>query len=361
MQQQLPLASLHRDYGGEFVDFAGWSMPLHYGTQLEEHRAVREGAGVFDVSHMTIVDLLGAGGRNFLRHLLANDVDKISQGKALYSCMLNDRGGIIDDLIVYMRSVDSYRLVLNAATREADLAWLQQQAQDVAVGLQEQNNFVMLAVQGPQAIDKTKAILPAAQQQALMALAPFECADIDDMFVARTGYTGEDGFEIMLPADKAHSFWQSLVDNGVKPCGLGARDILRLEAGLLLYGQDMDTNTTPLESALAWTVSLEPADRDFVGRAALELQKQNGVKNKLVGLVLEDKGVMRHGQTVQLADERKGVITSGTFSPVLGRSVALARIPRTEDKQCHVMVRDKALSARIVAPRFVKHGKSLLD
>lgn len=361
MSNKTPLYTLHQQANAHMVDFFGWQMPLHYGSQMAEHHCVRQDAGVFDVSHMTIVDLLGAGGRQFLRHLLANDVDCLAHpGRALYSCMLNHQGGVIDDLIVYFIAPDHYRLVLNAATRDKDLTWLQQQTNGLSVGLQERSELTMLAVQGPNAIEKTCSVLSPEHMDAAATLQPFELSSEHNFFIARTGYTGEDGFEMIVPAEQATTLWQRLIDAGVMPCGLAARDTLRLEAGLLLYGQDMDETTTPYESGLGWTVAMEPADRDFIGKAALQLQKEKGVTRQLVGLILEEKGVMRSGQAVKVSSGEVGVITSGTFSPTLGRSIALARVSVTIGETCDVNIRGKYLTARVVKPRFVKKGQSLL-
>lgn len=360
MIAKTPLHASHVACGARMVDFHGWDMPLHYGSQLDEHHAVRQGAGMFDVSHMTIVDVLGAGGRQFLRRLLTNDVDQLRHsGRALYTCLCNERGGIIDDLIVYLRTPDNYRIVLNSATRDADLAWIQARAEGFAVGLQERRELAMLAVQGPQAVERVMSVLDAAQVDALSTLTQFECVDIGTWFFARTGYTGEDGLEIILPATEIATLWSTLLQAGVTPCGLGARDTLRLEAGLLLYGQDMDESTTPLESGLGWTVKWEPEDRNFIGQGALLSQKREGVTRKLVGLTLEDKGIMRSGQRVLIPGAADGIITSGSYSPTLGCSIALARVPVQTGDRVEVDIRGKRMAARVGKPRFVKNGKAL--
>lgn len=364
MSSKTPLYEAHLQSQAKMVDFHGWLMPLHYGSQVDEHHAVRQRAGMFDVSHMTVVDILGAGGRQFLRHLLTNDVDSLPHpGRALYSCMCNEHGGILDDLIVYQRGPDNYRIVFNSATRDDDIAWVRRQSEGFSVGLQERSDLAMLAVQGPEAIAKTLSVLDAGQIDGLSTLTPFECVDIGEYFFARTGYTGEDGFEIILPSEQIASLWSSLLNAGVQPCGLGARDTLRMEAGLLLYGQDMDSSVSPLESGLGWTVKWEPQDRDFIGKGALLSQRQEGVKRKLVGLVLEDRGIMRHGQPVLAEGFKDGVITSGGYSPTLECSIALARLP-AEAAHCEkvkVEIRGRQLSARVTKPRFVKHGKPLID
>ncbi len=339
--------------GAKITDFSGWDLPLHYGSQIEEHKVVREDAGMFDVSHMTVVDILGAGGRQFLRHLLANDIDNLKLGHAMYSCMLNQHGGVMDDLIVYHRSPDSYRLVLNAATRAKDLRWIEEKAKGFSIGLLERHELSILAVQGPKSIEKTLKALSAEKMDAVSTLEPFQCIDSDDWFIARTGYTGEDGFEFIVPQEHLVDLWGALVANDVHPCGLGARDSLRLEAGMLLYGQDMDETTTPLESGLAWTVKLDDNDRDFIGRGALLAQKQYGITNKLVGLTLDAKGILRHGQKVIVEGIGEGIITSGGYSPTLGKSIALARVPFETQKHAMVEMRGKQLPVNVTKPRFL--------
>ncbi|MFP4208557.1 MAG: glycine cleavage system aminomethyltransferase GcvT [Wenzhouxiangella sp.] len=353
MSLQTPLHSAHLAAGGKMVEFAGWSLPIHYGSQIDEHHAVRQAAGMFDVSHMTVVDVHGQAAEDYLRRVLANDVARISDGQALYGCMLNADGGVIDDLITYRIEDGFFRTVVNAATRAADLAWLQHQAQDVVVEVTERDDLAMIAVQGPAARDKVVEVLGAP---GLADIRPFRAASHGDYFVARTGYTGEDGFEVLLPAAMAVEFWDALVAAGVVPCGLGARDSLRLEAGLNLYGQDMDTATSPLVSNLAWTVAFEPPERDFIGRQALEAQRAAGVPQRLVGLVLEKGAIARSGAIVRTADG-EGRVTSGGFSPTMGCPIALARIPAGECSSAEVELRGKQLPVRIVKPPFVRNGK----
>lgn len=361
MGKRTPLYQEHLNAGARIVDFGGWDMPLHYGSQLEEHHQVRRDAGMFDVSHMTIVDLEGADVKRFLGGLLANNIDKLKQpGKALYSCMLNDQGGVIDDLIAYYFDDRHYRLVVNAATRDKDLAWIAARARGLDVTLNERADMAMIAVQGPAARERTRQVLDEAQRAATALLTPFSAARIRDMIIARTGYTGEDGYEIMLPAPQADALWRKLLAAGVKPAGLGARDTLRLEAGMNLYGTDMDETTHPLESGLAWTVAWEPADRDFIGRQPLEALRQKGSPRAFVGLVLNDKGVLRGHQQVFAAGKAVGEITSGTFSPTLGQSIALARIAAPVSDAVEIEVRGKRLRATVVKPPFVRAGKSCL-
>ena len=354
-----PLNATHRALGAKMVDFGGWDMPLHYGSQLDEHHLVRRGAGMFDVSHMTVVDLTGERVREFLRHLVANNVDKLkTPGKALYTCMLNDQGGVIDDLIVYFMREDFFRMVVNAATREQDLAWITPRAARFGVQLQERRDLGMVAVQGPQARAAVVGLLPEDARAAVEKLGRFAALEVDDLFIARTGYTGEDGFEVIVPADRVVEYWNALLAAGVKPAGLGARDTLRLEAGMNLYGQDMDTKTSPLEANLAWTVAFEPADRDFIGRSALEEQRRNGVKYALVGLLMDEKGVLRHGQRV-VTEHGDGEILSGTFSPSLGKAIAMARVPAAAEAStsAQVDIRGRLVPVRIVKPSFVREGK----
>jgi len=352
----------HRALGAKMVDFGGWDMPIHYGSQIDEHHLVRQAAGMFDVSHMTVVDLHGGQVRQFLRRLLANSVDKLkARGKALYSCMLDGQGGVIDDLIAYYLGDDYFRLVVNAATREKDLAWIRQQAQAFGVEVRERAELAIIAVQGPQARDKVVGLLAEADRERAGNLARFAAIDVASaggipLFLARTGYTGEDGFEVVLPQDQAVAFWNALLEAGVKPAGLGARDTLRLAAGMNLYGQDMDESTTPWESGLGWTVSLDEG-RDFIGRAALEAQKAAGVPRQLVGLVMDERGVLRHGQKV-LAAGGEGEILSGTFSPTLGKAIALARIPAGEPGQVRVDIRGREVPVRVVKFPFVREGQA---
>jgi aminomethyltransferase len=360
MGQQTPLYPLHVREGARLVDFAGWDMPVNYGSQIEEHHAVRNDAGMFDVSHMTAVDLRGARVRDFLRYLLANDVAKLTApGKALYSCMLNPQGGIIDDLITYGMADAWFRTVVNAGTTEKDVAWMREQAQRFGVEVAPRRDLCIIAVQGPHAREKAANLLSDGQaRHKVLALKPFEAVELGFAFVARTGYTGEDGFEVMLDGKSAQDLWQQLLNEGVRPCGLGARDTLRLEAGMCLYGQDMNEGTTPLESGLGWTVAFEPAERDFIGRQALERARQHGSR-KLVGLLLEGQGVLRAHQAVR-CDAGQGEVTSGTFSPTMKRSIALARVPKDCGERVDVNIRDKWVPAKVVKYPFVRHGRILV-
>ena len=357
MTEMTVLNPIHRALGAKMVDFGGWDMPISYGSQIEEHHAVRRDAGMFDVSHMTVVDLRGARVREFLRHLLANSVDKLKvSGKALYTCMLNPEGGVIDDLIVYFLEDNYFRLVVNAATRDKDLAWIRQHATRFGVQVEHHPELAMIAVQGPNARAKAASLWPADLAARALDLKPFSATRAGALFIARTGYTGEDGFEITLPSGDAAALWRGLQDAGVRPCGLGARDTLRLEAGMNLYGQDMDEHCTPYEAGLAWTVSLDEG-RDFIGRAVLERQRRDGVPRQMIGLVLDDKGVLRHGQHVHTA-QGAGEILSGTFAPTLGKAVAFARVPAGDPGAVSVEIRERQLRARAVKYPFVRNGQA---
>ncbi|ARU90308.1 glycine cleavage system aminomethyltransferase GcvT [Pseudomonas sp. M30-35] len=360
MGQRTPLYDLHLALGAKMVDFGGWDMPLHYGSQVEEHHEVRRDCGVFDVSHMTVVDIHGDQAKQYLQRLLANDVERLQgPGKALYSSMLNTEGGVVDDLMVYLTDF-GYRVVVNAATRDKDLAWMSQQTEGFAVQLHERSDLAMFAIQGPHAREKICEQVSQARSALINQLVPFQGLFEGDWFIARSGYTGEDGLEIMLPSDQAVSFLNDLVGAGISPIGLGARDTLRLEAGMNLYGQDMDESVTPLASNLAWSVAWEPANRDFVGRKALQQQLQRGISTKLVGLVLEERGVLRAHQVVRVEGVGEGEITSGSFSPTLNKSIALARLPVATCERAEVEIRGKWYPVRVVKPAFVRYGKALI-
>lgn len=357
MGKKTALYEEHLRLGAKIVDFAGWDMPLHYGSQIEEHCQVRRDSGMFDVSHMTVCDVNGPGARDFMRLVLANDVDRTTAGKALYTCMLNEDGGVIDDLITYNLGQGRFRIITNAATRDKDLAWLRRQAEPFDVSLSEVGSSALIAVQGPAAREKVHSALDAAARAAARQLAPFEAADVGGLFISRTGYTGEDGYEILVSADRAVEFWTALYNAGVKPAGLGARDTLRLEAGMALYGNDMDEAVSPLDAGLAWTVAWKPEDRKFIGRAALEAGRRDESRPRLIGLVLQERGVLREHQKVYNGDRVAGQITSGSYSPFLKRAIALARVAPDVKDRCWVDVRGRRLEANVVKPPFVRHGK----
>jgi aminomethyltransferase len=362
MPLHTPLYDSHLAAGAKMVDFSGWEMPIHYGSQIEEHHAVRRDAGMFDVSHMCALDLVGPDATRWLRHLLANDVAKLTTpGKALYSCLLKEDGGVIDDLIVYFFTPEHFRIVVNAGTAEKDIAWMRTQLVGFNATLTQRREgkdaLAMIAVQGPNAREKFWTAFPAARA-ASEQLGIFQAAEADGWLIARTGYTGEDGFEIALPAADAGQVWQKLLAAGIKPAGLGARDTLRLEAGMNLYGQDMDENISPFEAGLKWTVDLKDATRDFIGKSALMTRR---VDVQFAGLLLLDRGVLRAHQKI-ITPQGTGEITSGTFSPSLNQSVALARLPIgvAIGSEVEVEIRDKRLKARVIKPSFVRNGKNLI-
>ena len=362
MGQQTSLYQKHLDCAAKMVDFAGWEMPINYGSQIEEHNQVRNHAGMFDVSHMTVVDISGADAEAYLRYLLANDVAKLdTMGRALYSAMLNEQGGVIDDLIVYRMSF-GYRLVVNCATRDKDLRWMTQCISGFGVSLAERPHLAILAVHGPESIDKVCEVLDQEQAEAVRGLTNFRGVESGDWFIARTGYTGEKGLELIFPNEQATALWDKLLAVGVKPVGLGARDTLRLEAGMNLYGHDMDETVSPLAANMQQTIAWEPEQREFIGREALlehRLEQQAGAMPILTGLVLEQRGVLREGQKV-VCENGEGIITSGSFSPTLKHSIALARIPENSTS-CQVDIRGTLTPVRIVKPNFVRFGKKVFD
>ncbi len=350
-----PIYNHHIEAGGKMINFADFAMPINYGSQVEEHLAVRSDCGMFDVSHMAIVDISGSEASDFLRFLLANDIAKLKDKQALYSCMLNKDGGVIDDLIAYNLGTQNYRLVVNAATTAKDLKWMQTKITNFAAKIKHRTDLAMLAIQGPNATEKFNIAMPGSEQLT-QDLKPFYSAKLGDLLIARTGYTGEDGLEVILPAKSASFSWQMLGNIDVRPCGLGARDTLRLEAGFSLYGNEMDEKTSPIDAGLSWTVDLNDKNRDFIGKNALQEKRFD-----IVGLILEDKAIMRAKQVVKtpLGD---GVITSGSFSPSIGKSIALARIPvgvKKTTNALEVEMRQGRLTAKITKPAFVKNGKIL--
>lgn len=359
MAMQTALYDLHKDYGAHMVDFHGWQMPLHYGSQLQEHLKVRQHAGLFDISHMAIVDISGQDVTAFLRYLLANDIAKLKvPGKAQYSLMLTPQGTVIDDLIVYYLAEGRYRLILNAACRDKDLAWLGQQASAFAIEICPRDDLCLLSLQGPDYLDVLGSALTATQFSAVHTLRPFDCTESDPIFFAHTGYTGELGIEIALPAEQARTLWQTLTGNGVQTVGLGARDTLRMEAGMNLFGQEMDEHTSPFAANLGWTIALQTAERDFIGREAVSQAREKPTQ-QLLGLILREKGVMRRGMMVSFEQEADGVITSGGYSPMLECSIALARAPITVSDKASLELHGKRIGLEVTTPVFVRHGQIL--
>jgi len=358
-----PLHAEHEQLGAHFTNFGGWDMPLRYGSELAEHRAVREAAGLFDLSHMGEIWVSGDEAPQFLNTALVGNLAVVKPGRAKYSLICNEQGGIIDDLIIYYLAEDWFRLVVNASTREKDLAWIGAQAGPFGVEVRERPELAMIAVQGPNARERVLGLIEGEDAEAVGALGKFAARDVPgtrfgDLFIARTGYTGEDGFEVIVPEAGALSLWDALLQAGVKPAGLGARDTLRLEAGLNLYGQDMDETVSPFEAALGWTVALDEG-RDFIGRPQLEQHRRDGAPRQMVGLVMDEKGVLRHGQRV-LTGSGDGEILSGTFSPTLGKAIAFARVPAGDvSKDVRVDIRGREVPVRVVRFPFVRDGKAL--
>jgi aminomethyltransferase len=363
------LFDAHHLAGAKLVDFGGWEMPVNYGSQIEEHIATRTNCGVFDVSHMAAVDVIGKDAKAFLEKIVANNVNKLkNNGQALYGCLLNDEAGVIDDLIVY-RLDPNYRLVINAATAHTDLEWLNKQVagfQDVKLIPRRidlagnQNPQGMIAVQGPKALELIKKAIPSlanAASELKNFHASCEQTPFGEIMIARTGYTGEDGAELLVPLSHTVAIWNLLIAQGAQPAGLGARDTLRLEAGMNLYGQDMNDQTNPLDVGLSWTID-RSSERNFIGKPALE---RNAQKFVFLGLILQDKGVLRAHQIVK-SSKGEGEITSGTFSPSLQKSIALAKLPLATEvgEVVKVVIRDKELNAVVVKPPFVRHGKALV-
>lgn len=361
MSLRTPLHSSHTRMGAKLVGFGGWRMPLHYGSQMAEHHHVRRHCAMFDVSHMAVVDIAGAQADAFLQRVLANDIAKLGGARqALYSVMLNPRGGVVDDLMVYALPT-GFRLVINCATTGKDLAWLGDHAPAFEVAIRHRSDLAIIAVQGPAAIAKVLAILPTETANAVASIPRFGAVLAGEQHIARTGYTGEDGLEIILPDNQAEQFWWRLHDAGVPPAGLGARDTLRLEAGLNLYGHEMDESVSPLHANLGWTIAWQPRTRNFVGREALSKARAVGVKNKLVGVLMTEKGVLRAQQALYLTDtDRVGVLTSGSFSPTLGYAIGLARVPVDAGATGQVSIRGKRKAVQLLSPGFVRNGKVLI-
>lgn len=354
-----PMHEMHLAMGAKMISFGGWEMPLHYGSQVEEHQQVRNECGVFDVSHMSITDVSGTQAIEFLQMLLSNDVACLDIGNGHYTAMLNTKGGVIDDLIAF-RTEKGLRLINNAATRQRITQWLQQHAEGYAVTIEQRTDLAHFAIQGPTTMEHLPNIFSNSRMQLISQLAPYQCVEDGDWFFSRTGYTGEEGIEILLPITRAVDFFNELIGSGITPIGLGARDTLRLEAGFTLLGNDMDEQHSPYAANIHHVVAMEPAERDFIGRQALEQQLADGVSEKLVGLVLEERGVLRHGQPVRIDGVGEGTITSGSFSPTLGKAIALARVPVNTAERGEVEIRGRWFPVRIVRPRFVRNGTILI-
>ena len=344
----------HKNLGAKIVDFGGWSMPINYGSQINEHKVVRSDVGIFDVSHMSIFDLSGSEQAKFLKYLLPNDVDKIkNSGRALYSPLLNNDGGVLDDLIVYNLGTH-YRIISNCATRSQNHDWFVKQSESYDVKIKLMNDLSIIAIQGPNSIN----LLDKIGIHDLDRMSDFDVKIYNSSMIAKTGYTGEEGFEVVIENSDVESFWLSLLEAGASAIGLGARDTLRLEAGLNLYGTDMDTNNNPYESNLAWTIDLNDKKRDFIGKRALEEINKDACK-ELKGIILRDKGILRSHQLIE-HKAGNGEILSGTYSPSFGFSIAFARLDKGHDGEGKVKIRNNEFKVEIVSPPFMRKGKMLI-
>ncbi len=360
MGLRTPLYEQHLALGAEMSEVNGWELPLHYGSQVEEHCQVRKDCGVFDVSFMTVVDVLGEQAKAYLHYLLANDVELLhGNGSGLYSVMLNEQAGIIDDALIYLMP-DGYRLMFNTGFTDRIIGWMKLNKGIFKVTIKPQQDIAILSIQGPNAVSKLVKLLDQQYVAQLEKLQPLYSCLVGGWFISRTGYTGEDGVEIILPKAEAEHLWLELVGAGIMPIGMRARDTLRLEAGYSLYGQDMNEDISPLSCNMDWTVAWIPEDRNFIGREALDKKRQNGICNKLIGLVSEERGTLHNGQLVRIEGKEEGVITSTNFSPTLGKCIALARVPVKTGSRAEVEIKGKWYPVRIVSPRFVWHGEILI-
>lgn len=355
--KQTPLFDLISAQKARLTEFAGWVMPIQFSGLKQEHAAVRTGVGAFDISHMAKFLLSGPNILSALQNLVPTDLSTLTPGHAQYTVLLNEAGGVIDDIIIYEQGDGEAVIIANAATHDTDWAWLQTHLADEEITLQDvSDDRALIALQGPQAI----ATLQPLVSPDLASIPAFGHATMelwgDRIFLARTGYTGEDGFEIMTSPETGQKLWQFFMEQGVEPCGLGARDTLRLEAAMALYGQDLDEQTTPLEAGLKWLVHLDRKG-NFIGRAPLEQQKANGLPRRLVGLAMEGRHIARHDYPVQVNGETVGVVTSGTLSPTLGKAIALAYVPPAYGKvgkMVDVVIRGKAYPAKVVKKPFYR-------
>lgn len=361
MGQPTPLHDVHIALGAKMIERDGWNMPLHYGDQVDEHHQVRTACGVFDVSHLCVLDVGGSAAQAWLSLHLSNDVGRLAQpGQAQYSLLLSETGGILADVLVY-RLTTGFRLITDPACKTQLLDALHTHPDTDTLHVTEASNTALLAIQGPQARERCAALVSAARAAVIEQLSPFQAQEVEGWFIARTGFTGEDGLEILLPAEDATAFFYELIGAGVTPAGLAARDTLRVEAGFCQYGQDLTLHTSPLSLSLEHVIAWEPHDRRFIGRSALEqLRADGGDTHRLVGLILEERGILRHGDVVRVEGLGSGMITSGSFSPTLGKIIALAQVPAGTSDRAEVEVRGKWYPVRVVRPGFVRHGTPLI-
>jgi aminomethyltransferase len=357
--RKTPLNALHRELGAKMVDFGGWDMPVQYTGILEEHETVRTGAGIFDVSHMGELTFKGPDALTLLQRTTCNDVSKIINGRAQYNGLLYPTAGFVDDLLVYRNDADDYFAVVNASNIEKDFEWLADSAKGLDVAVENHSDdYALIALQGPLSL----ALLQLLTDVDLAPLKYYSFAhgtvDGAKAILSRTGYTGEDGFEIFLDPGDAARIVRKLLEAGAKPCGLGARDTLRLEAKMALYGNDIDHTTTPLEADLGWIVKIDKGD--FSGRDVLQREKAEGPVRRLVGFEMVDRGIARHGYPVVDGKEEIGVVTSGTHSPTLKKAIGLAYLPQgqsTPGTELMILIRGKETRARVVPTPFYKRAK----
>jgi aminomethyltransferase len=357
--KKTPLNQLEKDLGGRMVDFGGWELPVQYSGILEEHEAVRSNVGIFDVSHMGEIEIRGADALRLLQQTTCNDVAKLEDGRAHYNGLLYPTGGFVDDILVYRNAADDYLVVVNASNTDKDYDWFRQNAEGLDVEVRNVSaDYAQLAVQGPRALALLQPLIDA--DLASIKYYRFRRGSVDgvEAIVSRTGYTGEDGFELYLSPEEAPRIMKKLVEAGARPCGLGARDTLRLEAKMALYGNDIDHTTTPLEADLGWIVKLDKGD--FNGRDVLEREAAEGPRRKLVGFEMVDRGIARHGYPVMNGTQEAGVVTSGTHSPTLKKPIGLAYLPPDKTApgtEFTVLIRGKETRARVVPTPFYKRAK----
>jgi aminomethyltransferase len=362
--RKTPLNAVHRALGAKMVAFGGWDMPVEYSGLIAEHLAVREAAGLFDVSHMGEFEVAGKGALRFLQRTTSNDVAKLADGQGQYTAFPRPNGAPTDDAVLYRLSAERFLMVVNAGNIEKDFAWLSGQETEGCVLRDRSDEFALLALQGP----RSQEILQPLTTVDLPGVKYYHFGEGTvsgvPAIVSRTGYTGEDGFEVFLPPDQAARIWEELLDRGreagLVPAGLGARDTLRLEARMCLYGNDMDETTTLVEAGLGWIVSLDPAKGDYPGRAVLEAQKKNGPPRKLVGFEVLGRGIARHGHPVYLGDEQVGAVTSGTFAPYVKKTIGLCYLPAARSPvgtEFEIDVRGRRLPARVVPTPFYKRAR----
>ena len=352
-----PLFEVHEELGAKMIPFGGWIMPVQYSQILEEHEAVRTAAGLFDLSHMGEFHLRGPHAVSDVERLVTNHVAKLQAGQALYTPMCREDGTIVDDLLVYRMGDDELLLVVNASTIDKDAAWVTGHLSPDTHFENQSSSTAMVAIQGPKAADALATVFPAAKDLKPFHFTKARFAGVD-VIVARTGYTGEDGFEVLVPNAQAPALWKKLSLPGVKPIGLGARDTLRLEARLMLYGNDIDDTTTPMEAGIGWTVKLDKGD--FLGRSVLVDQKDKGTARKLVGFKMTGRGIARHGHEVVDGGKVVGVVTSGTMSPTLKENIGLAYVPAALSANgtvINIKIRDKDVAAVVVPTPFYKRKK----